>query len=88
MIVVECKADQRKHDSKVEGSNRDKDFAVDDVLLYSAHLSKEFDVLSIAVSVEKKNDFESISFLQLKGGKSVEIFGNKLLSLTDLLGGI
>jgi type I restriction enzyme M protein len=48
LIVIECKADIRKHESK----NRDKysEFAVDGALLYASYLSKSFDVLAIAVS--------------------------------------
>ena len=53
LIVVECKDDIKKHESK----NRDKfkDYAVDGALLYSQYLSKEYDVLSIAISGNKKN---------------------------------
>lgn len=48
IIVVECKANVMKHESK----NHDKydEYAVDGVLLYSSYLSKEYDVLAIAVS--------------------------------------
>ncbi len=43
IIIIECKADTKKHESK----NRDKpkDYAVDGVLLYSEYLAKEFDDL-------------------------------------------
>ena len=54
LIVIECKADVTKHESQ----NRDKyaDYAVDGVLLYATYLSKDFDVLAIAVSgVTKQN---------------------------------
>lgn len=65
IIVVECKADSKFHESK----NRDryKDYAVDGALLYSSFLSKEFDVLSIAISGEKKSNLKISHFLQLKG---------------------
>ena len=50
LIVIECKADVTKHESK----DRDKyaDFSVDGALLYASYLSKGFDVLAIAVSGE------------------------------------
>ena len=86
IIVVECKADITKHES----SNRDKyrDFSVDGVLLYSSYLSKEFDVLSIAISGETSTNKKISHFLQVKGDKkAIEIFGDKLLSADDYLNG-
>ncbi|OGI60809.1 methyltransferase [Candidatus Nomurabacteria bacterium RIFCSPHIGHO2_01_FULL_37_25] len=86
LIVVECKADIIKHES----SNRDKyrDFSVDGVLLYSSYLSKEFDVLSIAVSGETHTNKKVSHFLQVKGDKkATEIFSDKLLSADDYLNG-
>lgn len=86
IIVIECKADITKHES----SNRDKykDFSIDGVLLYSSYLSKEFDVLSIAVSGEIDTNKRISHFLQVKGDKkAVEIFSDKLLSVDDYLNG-
>lgn len=84
LIVVECKADITKHESL----NRDKykDFSVDGALLYSSYLSKDFDVLSIAVSWEDTSKVKISHFLQVKWDKkAVEIFWNKLLSVNDYL---
>lgn len=84
IIVVECKADITKHESP----NRDKykDYAVDGALLYSAYLSRDFDVLSIAVSGETKSNIKISHFLQVKGDKkAVDIFSNKLLPTADYL---
>lgn len=86
LIVVECKADVAKHES----STKDKypDFAVDGALLYSSFLSKEFDVLAIAVSGQNIQQLKVSHFLQLQGErKSVPIFGDKLLSAFDYLDG-
>lgn len=86
IIVIECKADITKHESV----NRDnyRDFSVDGVLLYSSYLSKDFDVLSIAVSGETDDNKKISHFLQLKGDKkATEIFSNKLLSTDDYLNG-
>jgi len=86
LIVIECKADGTKHESKT----RDKysDFAVDGVLLYSSYLSKDFDVLAIAVSGESKRNLKVSHFLHLNGErKATEIFGDKLLSADDYLNG-
>ena len=67
VIVIECKADTSKHESK--DRNKPKDYAVDGVLLYSEYLVKEFDVIAIAVSGEKKSDMKVSTFLQLKSKK-------------------
>jgi type I restriction-modification system DNA methylase subunit len=86
LIVIECKAEISKHES----ANRDKykDYSVDGVLLYSSYLSKDFDVLSIAISGESKTNIKISHFLQLKGEKqAVKIFGNDLLNPQDYLHG-
>lgn len=86
IIVVECKADITKHESK----NRDKysEYSVDGVLLYSSYLSKDFDVIAIAVSGENKSNIKISHFLHLKGErKATEIFGDQFLSAIDYLNG-
>jgi len=87
IIVVECKADVKNHESK----NRDKykNYAVDGALLYSSFLSKEFDVLSIAISGEEKSSLRISHFLQLKGTNQYHsIFTeDKFLPLEDYLNG-
>ncbi len=86
IIVIECKPDIKKHESK----NRDKysEYAVDGVLLYSSFLSKEFDVLAIAVSGEKMSELKVSHFLQLKGEKKAHaIFDTKLLPASDYIDG-
>ena len=62
-----------------------KDYAVDGVLLYSSFLSKEFDVLAIAVSGQEKEKLKISHFLQLKNTKEAySIFSDdKLLDLSD-----
>jgi type I restriction enzyme M protein len=86
LIVIECKAEVTKHES----ANRDKfaDFAVDGVLLYASYLSKDFDVLAIAVSGETKQQLKVSHFLHLKNERRpTDIFGDKLLSAQDYLDG-
>jgi hypothetical protein len=86
LIVIECKADVTKHESP----NKDKfsEYAVDGALLYASYLSKDFDVLAIAVSGQTKQQLKVSHFLQLKGEKKpVTIFGSKLLSADDYLEG-
>ncbi|KWT86797.1 HsdM family class I SAM-dependent methyltransferase [Candidatus Magnetominusculus xianensis] len=86
LIVVECKADTSKHESP----NRDKysEYAVDGALLYASYLSKDFDVLAIAVSGQTIQQLKVSHFLQLKGSKKVTpIFSGNLLSVNDYLSG-
>lgn len=86
LIIVECKADVAKHESK----NRDqyKDYSVDGVLLYSSYLVKEFDVLAIAVSGQNEGELKISHFLQLKNEKkAIEKFANKLLPSEDYIQG-
>jgi type I restriction-modification system DNA methylase subunit len=85
LIVVECKGDVSKHQSK----NLDKydSHAVDGSLLYASFLSKEFDVLAIAVSGQTKKELTVSHFLQLQGEPvATEMdWGNKLLSYQNYL---
>ncbi len=84
IVVIECKADITKHESSTR--DKPKDYSVDGVLLYSSYLSKDFDVLSIAVSGQTKKNYKVSHFLQVKGDRtSVEIFSDKLLSPDDYL---
>jgi len=86
LIVIECKAETTKHES----ANRDKfsEFAVDGALLYASYLSKDFDVLAIAVSGETKQQLRVSHFLHLKNErKATEIFSDKLLSAQDYIDG-
>ncbi|MBP8082988.1 MAG: N-6 DNA methylase [Spirochaetes bacterium] len=86
LLVIECKADITKHES----SNKDKysEYAVDGALLYSLYLSKDYDVIAIAVSGQTKQKLNISHFLQLKGEqKAVQIFGKKLLAAEDYLSG-
>ena len=86
MIIIECKADTKKHESK-ERENY-KDYAVDGVLLYASYLSKEFDVLAIAVSGQSEKELKISHFLQLKNSSPKTIFSSSLLSYKDYKQGI
>lgn len=78
IIVVECKAATNKHRSTA--GDKYGDYAVDGALLYASFLSKEFDVLAIAVSGQNKAELKVSHYLHLKEtNKAIPIFGNKLL---------
>jgi type I restriction-modification system DNA methylase subunit len=86
LIVIECKSDITKH----ENHSKDKfaEYAVDGALLYASFLSKEYDVLAIAVSGEKQEQLKVSHFLHLKAErKATPMFGNQLLSAQDYLTG-
>lgn len=85
LIVIECKADATRHRSKT--LDKYGSYAVDDVLLYSSFLSKEYDVLAIAVSGQTKRELNVSHFLQLKGENAATemSFPNKLLSFENYM---
>jgi len=65
LILIECKASSQRHES--ETRTRYSEFAVDGVLLYASFLSKEFDVLAIAVSGQDEATIRVSHFLHLRG---------------------
>jgi type I restriction enzyme M protein len=82
LIIIECKASPQKHVSKT--LDKYADYAVDGVLLYSSFLSKEFDVLAIAVSGEDATELRISHYLHLKGAaKAVEYNAEAILSFAD-----
>lgn len=86
LIVIECKADITKHES--EKHDEYAKFAVDGALLYASYLSKDFDVLAIAVSGETEQTLRISHFLHLKKEKkAVPIFNDKFLPVDDYLNG-
>ncbi|MBD3688949.1 N-6 DNA methylase [Winkia sp. C62] len=64
VVIIECKADVRKHRSVT--SDRAKDFAVDGVLHYARFLSPTYTVIAIAVSGTPQNNEWSF-FVMPKG---------------------
>ena len=86
IIIIECKAITKKHESK--DHSKHNEYAVDGALLYASYLSKEYDVLAIAVSGETKKELMVSHYFQLRGeNKAKKIFGDKLLSLEDYMNG-
>lgn len=87
LVVVEAKADTNKHESDTR--DHYADYAVDGALLYASFLSKEFDVLAVAISGEEESQFRLSHFLQLKEDKKAySIFDDKLLSIKEYFDGI
>lgn len=84
LIVIECKAQNRNHESK-DGNNV-KDFAVDGVLHYAKALKKDFNILAIAVSGESIDELLVSHFYWKKGSEHYKrLKDEKLLAIGDYL---
>ncbi len=82
LIIIECKADETKHISK--NKDRYAEYAVDGVLLYADFLSKDFDMLAIAVSGETESTLRISHHLHLKGSpKALEFLVSGILSFGE-----
>ena len=85
IIVVECKADPRNHESL----NRKNwtHFAVDGALWYASHLCRDYDVLAIGISGTGRRAKIS-HYLHLRREPSAsQIFGDQLLTPTNYIDG-
>lgn len=65
LIVIECKADTKFHESP--NQDQPASFAVEGVLLYASKLSQEFNVIAVAVSGQTKEELKISTFLFPKG---------------------
>ena len=82
LIVIECKADSKKHISKT--LDKYSDFAVDGALLYASFLSKEFDVLAIAVSGETEATLRISHYSHLRSeDRAIEFLADEILPFGD-----
>ena len=84
IIVVECKAKTRYHESP--NRNNPKDYAVDGILHYAEALKEDFSVIAIAVSGETTEELLVSHFYWKKGNKRYsQTEDKKLLSIDDYL---
>ncbi len=78
VILVECKADTKNHESPRQVAGKPSTaadvsmFAVDGVLHYAKHLSKHRNVIAIAVSGSKKSQLKVSTYRYLKGAAEPE----------------
>jgi type I restriction-modification system DNA methylase subunit len=79
IIVVECKADAKFH--KSDDGQYPASYAVDGVLHYSAFLSQEYNVISIAVSGDALGKLKISTFYQKMGQPEVSEEGSSLLDV-------
>ncbi|GIZ16249.1 HsdM family class I SAM-dependent methyltransferase [Capnocytophaga catalasegens] len=84
IIVIECKAKTSEHQSK--NLDNSKKYAVDGVLHYARALSKDFNVVAIAVSGETKEELTVSHFYWKKENDSyIEVKDTKLLTIDDYM---
>lgn len=77
IIIVECKASKKFHES--ENRDNPKQYAVDGVLHYAGYLSKEYNVIAIAVSGEYNPVISS--FHKTKDATEIKQMDSQLLSI-------
>ena len=86
LIVFECKADTRKHQSPK--LNKPIDFAVDGVIHYGKRLAKFYNVICVAVSGQTKSNLKVSNYIIPKGSseakKLVNKSGNEISSIISL----
>ncbi len=75
LIVFECKADVKHHESK--DKNKPVEYAVDGVLHYAKRLAKSFNVIAIAVSGQTKSSLKISNFIFPKESESHKVLVNK-----------
>jgi len=71
LIAIECKPDPKFHESSEK--NKAKDYAVDGVVHYASYLSKEFNVIAIAISGENQQELKIDTFVYPKSGNSYSV---------------
>lgn len=82
LIVIECKADIRKHKSNT--NDKYSEYAVDGVLLYASYLAKQYDVLAIAISGQNEKELKISHFLKLKDSHNFYNFlGKEILNFNN-----
>lgn len=75
LIVVECKADTKYHESP--SLDKPKDYAVDGVLHYARYLSKDFTVLALAVSGTSEDYTKVSNYLIPCGSEHNKVLTNE-----------
>jgi len=98
LLIVECKADPKDHASSVadfvlssqnfeeseeEQIKRTQKYAVDGVLHYARHLSREYNVVAVAVSGETKSAMKISTYLHPKGGSLPSLLTAKTGAVID-----
>lgn len=84
IVVVECKAAVDKHESI--NRNKPKEYAVDGALHYAKVLSKDYNVIALAVSGETARELKVSTFLWTKESpREQNLNEDKLLQISDYI---
>lgn len=90
IVVFECKADTKKHQSPK--LNKPIDFAVDGVIHYAKKLAKSYNVIAVAVSGQTKSSLKISNWIIPKGNTTAKPLVNKsgkkissIISLEDYI---
>jgi type I restriction enzyme M protein len=75
ILVAECKADAKKHESA--GRDKAASYAVDGVIHYARCLSKQFTVVAVAVSGSTASSLKVSTFLVAAGSDAVKELTNE-----------
>jgi type I restriction enzyme M protein len=75
LIVFECKADVRYHESPAH--NKPVEYAVDGALHYASKLSKSYNVIAVAVSGQTASELKISTYLHAKQSKDYKFLTNK-----------
>jgi type I restriction enzyme M protein len=85
VLITELKGDTSLHGDDKDDLNKVK-YAIDGVKHYSNALSKEFDVISIAISGDSIENSKITHFYQpKKSAQPIKILGNKLLDIQSYI---
>lgn len=75
LIIFECKADTKFHESPKK--DKPKDFAVDGVLHYASKLSRDFNVIAVAVSGQTEDSLKISTYIHPKQQAKSKLLTNK-----------
>jgi len=81
VLVIECKAEVAFHESP--SRNKPADYAVDGVLHYAKHISKEFNVIAVAVSGRTKSGLMISTYLHTKNAEEPKLLENRAGAAID-----
>ncbi|MBW7848617.1 MAG: N-6 DNA methylase [Bacteroidales bacterium] len=75
LIIFECKASTKQHESPKK--DQPVNYAVDGVLHYAKYLSKEYNIIAVAVSGQTKSELKVSNYMLTKGGDTYKVLTNK-----------
>lgn len=84
LLIVECKASTKDHASA--GGDQPAKYAVDGALHYATYLSREYNVIAVAVSGQKKGHLRIATYLHARESLAPKMLTNKAgVPITNIL---